>query len=285
MVLMIIAALVVLGLCLGSFVNALVWRVHEQEQETAKKKPSQKYLKKLSITKGRSICPHCQHELAAKDLVPVVSWLYLRGKCRYCHQPISWQYPLVESLTAILFVVSYSCWPTGLGHLYQQVLFGLWLLLVTGFMALSVYDIRWYLLPNRLLYPLYAPAVVWTAIVLSHVDKRPITVLVELAGALFIGGGLFYGIYQLSRGKWIGGGDVRLGWLLGLIVLTPPRALLFIFIASLLGCLVAIPLMSNKRLKRSSVVPFGPFLMAGAFLTVLFGARLLDWYHATFLNF
>jgi len=282
---MIIVALVLLGLCLGSFVNALVWRVHEQEHETAKKKPNQKYLKKLSITKGRSICPHCQHELAAKDLVPVFSWLYLRGKCRYCHKPISWLYPLVELLTAVLFAVSYIWWPTSLTLVYQQVLFGLWMVLVTGFMALSVYDVRWYILPNRLLYPLYLPAGLWAGIILAHVDKRLSSGLLELAGALLIGGGLFYAIYQLSQGKWIGGGDVRLGWLLGLIVLTPARALLFIFGASLLGCFVAIPLMVKKGLKANSVVPFGPFLMAGAFLTVLFGASLLHWYHATFLNF
>src|SRR4051812_13278636 len=103
MMLMIIAVLIVFGLCLGSFVNALVWRVHEQE---AAKKPN----KKLSVLNGRSMCPHCEHELAAKDLIPVLSWLSLGGKCRYCHKPISKQYPLVELLTALLVVGSYIWW-------------------------------------------------------------------------------------------------------------------------------------------------------------------------------
>src|SRR4051812_7602742 len=106
MMLMIYAILVVLGLCFGSFVNALVWRIHEQAEQGSKKKPNKSYIDKLSIRKGRSMCPHCRHELKALDLLPVVSWLALRGKCRYCGKPISVQYPLVELLTACLFVTS-----------------------------------------------------------------------------------------------------------------------------------------------------------------------------------
>src|SRR5580700_9634934 len=113
---MIIVVLAVLGLCLGSFVNALVWRLHEQsnpKQKTKNKKQKAKQLSanELSILRGRSMCPDCHHQLAAKDLVPVISWLDLRGKCRYCHRPISIQYPLVELATAGLFVFSYFFWP------------------------------------------------------------------------------------------------------------------------------------------------------------------------------
>src|SRR5665213_2769212 len=97
---MIIALLALLGLVFGSFVNALVWRLHEQEVLLEKrKKPSKKQLEKLSILNGRSMCPHCKHELAIKDLVPLFSWIALKGKCRYCGKPISWQYPVVELLT------------------------------------------------------------------------------------------------------------------------------------------------------------------------------------------
>jgi len=108
---MIIAVLVVFGLALGSFVNALVWRVREQTKEGSKKKPDSKYLKKLSVSKGRSMCPNCHHELTAKDLLPVISWLGLKGKCRYCRKSISAQYPLVELATAGLFAASYLLWP------------------------------------------------------------------------------------------------------------------------------------------------------------------------------
>src|SRR5690348_8244818 len=115
---MIVLLLGALGLGLGSFVNALVWRLHEQElaeeepkHKRAKGKARQLSAKELSIVSGRSMCPDCHHELAPQDLIPVLSWLWLRGKCRYCSKPISWQYPLVELVTAALFIVSYLSWP------------------------------------------------------------------------------------------------------------------------------------------------------------------------------
>src|SRR5579864_137748 len=117
MMLMIYVVLVVLGLSLGSFVNALVWRLHEQESVTKRRK-SKKV--DLSILHGRSICPNCHHELAVRDLVPVLSWLSLKGTCRYCGKPISWQYPIVEAATASLFILSYVYWPA---DLHGQALF------------------------------------------------------------------------------------------------------------------------------------------------------------------
>ncbi|HEX7368051.1 MAG TPA: prepilin peptidase, partial [Candidatus Saccharimonadales bacterium] len=146
---MIIVVLTVLGLIFGSFVNALVWRLHEQEGKS--KKSRQQY----SILNGHSMCPNCHHELAAKDLVPVLSWLWLRGKCRYCRKPISWQYPAVELMTGLLFVGSYLWWPLSLQGvgLFQFVV---WLGFIVGFMALAVYDLRWFTLPNRIVYPLIA---------------------------------------------------------------------------------------------------------------------------------
>ena len=136
---MIIAILAVVGLILGSFVNALVWRMHEG----------------LSVAHGRSMCPHCKHTLAARDLVPVFSWLMLRGKCRYCKKPISPQYPLVELATSGLFVASYIWWPSVFTG-SQEAIFVLWLAILVGLVALAVYDIKWFLLPNKLIYPLSA---------------------------------------------------------------------------------------------------------------------------------
>lgn len=279
MVLMIIVVLIVFGLVLGSFVNALVWRVHEQEMEQDKKNPNKQYLKKLSISRGRSMCSHCHHELAAKDLIPVISWLSLRGKCRYCGKSIP-DSPMVELSLAALFVVSYVYWPMALES-WQIAVFGLWLALLVGLLALMVYDLRWFLLPNRIIYPLTVIALVQAAIVVL-IAPQPIHTLLMMVVAVAIGGGLFYLIYQISDGKWIGGGDVRLGWLLGLIVATPARSLLFIFVAAISGSLVSLPLVASGKLKRSAVIPFGPFLILGAVVAVLFGAQIIDWYQNLF---
>ncbi len=283
MLLMIIAVLVVVGLCLGSFVNALVWRVHEQQAQASKKKPDKQYLAQLSVAKGRSMCPYCKHELAAKDLVPIFSWLSLGGRCRYCAKPISPQYPLVELATAGLFVFSYIWWPVPFSAA-QTAVFVLWLALLTGLVALLVYDARWFLLPNRLIYPLGVIAAVQAVIVIAAAN-RPAVALLNAVLAVIAGGGIFYLLFQFSGGKWIGGGDVKLGWLLGLVMATPARSLLLIFLASIGGSLASLPLIIGGRLKRTSLIPFGPFLIAAAVVVRLFGAAILHWYTRTFITF
>lgn len=279
---MIILLLLVLGLVLGSFVNALVWRIYESGVELEKKKPNNKYLDQLSISHGRSICTHCKHKLVAKDLVPVLSWLSLGGRCRYCKKPISWQYPLVELITATSFGLSYVWWPTEL-HGLQLAIFGLWLIILTILIALTVYDIRWMILPNRLVYPLTGVAAVFALLQVLN-SPVPGRVVINTLLATIIGGGIFYILFQVSDGKWIGGGDVKLGWALGLIVGTPARSLLFIMLASLLGTVVSLPLMATKKLGKTSIIPFGPFLMAGAIITVFFGSKLIDLYTSTLIK-
>jgi prepilin signal peptidase PulO-like enzyme (type II secretory pathway) len=283
MLLMIIAVLVVLGLCFGSFANALVWRVHEQADQAAKKKPDKKYLKQLSVAQGRSMCPNCKHELAAKDLVPVLSWLALGGKCRYCSKPISVQYPLVEVALASLFVVSYLYWPMFFGGA-QTVVFILWLALLTGLTALLVYDVRWFLLPNRFIYPLGVIAVA-QAVVSITAAGQPSTALLNTVLGVIAGGSIFYLLFQVSGGKWIGGGDVKLGWLLGLVAASPARSLLLIFVASAGGSLVSVPFLISGRMKRTSLIPFGPFLIIAVIIVQLFGAGIIHWYRQTFITF
>jgi prepilin signal peptidase PulO-like enzyme (type II secretory pathway) len=229
------------------------------------------------------MCPHCRHELKPRDLVPVLSWLILGGKCRYCNKSISVQYPLVELITAGIFVASYIWWPTQF-TVAQVIIFELWLVLLTGLMALLIYDLRWMLLPNRILYPLGYVAALLALVAASTGGDVPIAVLNTALG-LLVGGGLFYGLFQLSQGKWIGGGDVKLGWLLGAVAGTPGRALLLIFLASILGCLVSLPLLASNRTKANSLIPFGPFLIVAAIIVQLFGADILHWYRDAFLNY
>lgn len=279
--LMVIAALLLIGLSLGSFINALVWRVRQQELECEKSRPNAKRLRELSISKGRSMCPDCGHTLHAKDLIPVLSWLSVGGRCRYCRKPISVQYPLVELATAALLVGAYWHWPLALEGV-GWVLFSLWVLILTGLVALTVYDLKWYLLPNRIMLPLAGLGVVFAVLRISF-SPEPLHALVLTILSVLVGGGMFYVIFQISQGKWIGGGDVKLGALLGLVLGTPASSLLFIFLASLIGSLVAIPLLVSGRVKRDSVLPFGPFLILGAVIAWHFGETILNWYQTAFL--
>jgi prepilin signal peptidase PulO-like enzyme (type II secretory pathway) len=275
---MIIAVLILLGLCFGSFTNALVWRLHEQSLPKKKRKASDK---DLSISKGRSMCVNCGHTLQAPDLVPVLSWLALRGRCRYCRKTISWQYPLVEAVTAALFVISYVFWPEQLSG-WETAGFGLWLVSLTGFMALIIYDLRWMLLPNKIIFPLYGVA---AAFVLTQIaGESSLRPLLEAAFGVLVGGGLFYLLFQISDGRWIGGGDVKLGFLLGALLSDPLQAGLMLFVASLTATIVTVPLMLGGRISKKTRIPFGPFLIAAAVVVQLFGKAVTDWYVAHFIN-
>jgi len=276
MTVMIIVVLAVLGVILGSFVNALVWRLHEQAALVGKKgKATVERRQALSITKGRSMCPHCGHELAAKDLVPVASWLWLRGKCRYCRTSISWQYPLVELVAGGLFVASYLAWPlTFVGA--DLFVFGCWLVFVVGFVALTVYDLRWFTLPDRIVLPLVALAALQTCVAALWRGNWA-DLYAPLLGAVIIFG-LFWTLYQVSGGRWIGGGDVKLALVLGLLAGTPARAFLVIFGASLLGTCAGLPALVRSKRGLHTRIPFGPYLLLATYLTVLYGAQIISWY-------
>ncbi len=259
----------ILGLALGSFVNALVWRVHEQAHKKGAKS------KDLSILTGRSMCPDCKHTLSAMDLIPVISWVGLRGKCRYCKKSISWQYPLVELLVAAALSVSFYVWPYVLSGALGYPLFIIWAMIIVLFAALTVYDLRWMLLPNRLIYPtgaLTAGFVLLSSLILG--SWQPITS--GLIGAL-IAGGFFWLMYQISHGKWIGGGDVRLGFLLGLL-LGWQQTLMALSLAAYLSLAVIIVIVLLGRYHKRMRLPFGPFLIVAAYISLLWGSYVIDWY-------
>lgn len=272
----IIGGLVGLGLCLGSFVNALVWRLHKQSR--AKKKTDQ-----YSIVHGRSMCSSCKHPLAASDLVPVLSWLWLRGRCRYCKAPIP-DTPLPEVLMPLLLIVSYYTWPSlyGLWTVWTITLFAVWVLILTCFVALSLYDARWFLLPDRVVLPLTILCIVFT--ILCIVIKADYRVGVWAAVGATTIAGLFYAIEKLSRGAWIGHGDVKLGISLGTVAGSVWPALLVVFVASVLGSMYLVlallfgGMQRNKTPLMRREIPFGPFLIAATFLVVLWGQSLIGWY-------
>ena len=267
---MIYGLLTVLGLCFGSFTNALVWRLHKQASSSKKGA--------YSISRGRSMCPHCKHQLQALDLIPIVSWVALRGRCRYCGKPIP-DTPLPELLLPLLYLFSYLYWPL---KFYGEgiTLFIFWLLFLVGFMALALYDYKWQMLPNRVLFPLAGLALLELCLQLV-LFKGGLHVALGAVSGVLTGGGIFWILFQLSGGTWIGGGDVKLGALLGLILGGVTRSLLMIFGASLLGTLIMLPLLGQGKAKKTTRVPFGPFLIISAIILQLFGMSLISWYKRT----
>jgi leader peptidase (prepilin peptidase) / N-methyltransferase len=291
---LIVIWLAVAGLCLGSFVNALMWRLRQQEllaekkpkardQKAEKPKAKKRILKAedLSILKGRSMCSHCHHPLAAKDLIPVVSWLWLRGRCRYCHHKIE-DSPVAELLVPTLFILSYLFWPNGL-HDWGTVQFWFWLVFVVGFVALMLYDLHWYILPDRIVYPLIALAVLEVLIHVAFFSGDWQAFLTAICGVA-IASGIFYVLFQISRGAWIGGGDVKLGIVLGLLLGGPLPSLFLLFLASTLGSLVSLPLLMTGKVKRDTLIPFGPFLLAATCIVVLFGSHFTRWLNSLVLR-
>lgn len=256
---MVVALLILVGLALGSFVNAFIWRIHKGRNWVSE----------------RSECTHCHHVLGPLDLVPVVSYLFLRGKCRYCHKPIQ-DSPLTELLVPSLFVISYYFWPISLSGVGLFV-FVLWLAFLVGFVILTIYDLKWMLLPDIVVYPLISLAVAGVLVVWLCFGGSSEAALGAVSGAAIISG-IFYVLYKLSKGRWIGFGDVKLGIVLGLLSGSALSSLLVLFIASIIGMLIALPLMLFGKANRKTQLPFGPLLIIGLFVTVLFGTQIINWY-------
>lgn len=266
---MVVLYLFVLGLCLGSFVNAFVWRFHELE-----KKVSEKRRQELSVTHGRSMCVNCGHTLKATDLIPLVSWLGLRGRCRYCKRPISIQYPVVELLTAVLFVTSYFVWPYGFDALGIG-LFLAWLGMAAGLIALAIYDIRWMRLPFGISFSLAGFWLLILALLSTFEGIGRLHIGYAIIGGALLSG-LFWLLLVISDGRWIGGGDIPLGALLGLLAGSVLSAAALLFFASLLGSIYALPLLASGKLTPKSRIPFGPFLIAAGIAVFLLGPRVSE---------
>jgi prepilin signal peptidase PulO-like enzyme (type II secretory pathway) len=264
--------LAVFGLALGSFVNALVWRVHEQGSKNKTKSIN------LSVINGRSVCVHCKHVLAWHDLFPVFSWLFLAGKCRYCKKPISKQYPIVEIAMSLVFVFSYVFWPKELNASGQWVLFVTWLLTSVGLMALLVYDAKWMLLPNRIVYPAFLVAAAGRFVYIAGFEAHKGSAALAWVLSIAVASGIFWLLFMVSQGKWIGYGDVRLGLITGTILADPAKSFLMIILGSFLGTVFILPALALGKKKLASKLPYGPFLIAATYLVLLFGDKILDWY-------
>jgi prepilin signal peptidase PulO-like enzyme (type II secretory pathway) len=246
----------VFGLIFGSAINAMVWRLYVGR----------------SWVRGRSECPDCGHKLAAKDLVPVVSWLALGGKCRYCRKPIK-DHPVVELVTAVGFAL--SAWALAPTTTVGWVRLGLWLVLLVLLIVLAVYDLRWMLLPDKVMVPLVLVALAYTATM--AVMAHSLWVLGGAALAALAAGGAFYVLAVVSKGRAMGGGDIKLAFALGLMLGVQGTAVALL-VAFNAAALVAIGLMVVRRRKLRDQIPFGPFLVGGAVVAFLFGHQIVAWY-------
>lgn len=256
--------LIFVGLAFGSFVNALVWRIHESSEESSG----------ISVLRGRSLCMHCRHVLAPRDLIPVISYVQLKGKCRYCGAAIP-DTPFAEVVLPLLFLASYMFWPHGFSGI-GVTLFILWLSALVILVALLIYDMKWMILPDRLVAALALIASVM--LFLFGYDFGFWNILASAALAAASIGGLFHVLHLVSQGQWIGGGDVKLGYAIGLLIIQPLQALMVIFLASLLGVVFALPQLVRSRVGMMSKIPFGPFLIAATIAIFLFGELFNDWF-------
>ena len=255
--------LFIVGLCLGSFVNAAIWRIKH----------------KKDLLFGRSECTKCHYKLGILDLIPVVSWLSLGGRCRKCNTRISTQYPLVELATGALFVASLAFWPFSFATVPHLILFCLWLCACVTLVFLFVYDLKWLILPDKAVVILCLIGLGMT-IVYGIDAQSMIQFLQNLVFSLLILSGFYLLLYMYSKGKWIGFGDVKLGVGLALLLCNWQLALIALFLANLFGTLVFTPLMVMQKVKRTSHIPFGPFLIAGTIVAMLWGQSIVEWYNA-----
>lgn len=286
---MYIAFLVFIGLAgtaFGSFAGAQVWRLRARQLEEDKKNGEKvsrteysrlKPLLKKSIKEDRSRCLSCGHELAWYDLLPIVSWVTLRGRCRYCKKQIGWTEFLLETCLGLIFVCSIIFWPGDISQPIEWAKIFLWLSALVVLAINFVYDMRWSLLVSWLNWALIGLGVIFAT--LTIISSGDITAgILSTAGSVLVLGGLYGLLWLISRGKWVGEGDIYLGTGIGLFLGDWKLALIALFLANLVGTLIVLPSLMTNRLERGSHIPFGPLLIIGGLLAWFFGPTILDWY-------
>jgi prepilin signal peptidase PulO-like enzyme (type II secretory pathway) len=260
---MIYVFLAIVGAAMGSFSGAVVWRLR----------------KKKDFVRDRSECEKCHHKLGTFDLIPIFSYIFLRGRCRYCRKPIVPDTLLIELTGAVLFTLSYLLFPLeGVGTVVKSTtLFVLWLTILVGFMILGLYDTKYGLLPNKILFPTMAVAGIYFAVDSFWVaGVEPLGVLGGFVLSLLpITGlyGLLYLIGEKTGRHLVGFGDVKLGIVIAFL-LSWDSAFIVLFLANVLGALFSLFLVLTKRKKITSLIPFGPFLILATILVFLLQINL-----------
>lgn len=260
-------ALFILGAAVGSFTSVVIYRLHS---------------KKKGIFTGRSHCPNCETELQPLDMIPIASYLSLRGQCRYCSKAISYMYPLLELITGGLFSLLFLKFPFFNGALqFSGPLFGIYALHAFYIFVLVFtffFDLRYLRVADEILLPAILIGLIATLAtpLTPHFLDALIGVLLSLA---------FFGIqYAASKGTWIGLGDLRIGAFMGAI-LGWKLTIVALFISYLVGSAVSIFVVAKKKKFVGVKIAFAPMLVTGTLITMFFGDAILKWYLMDVLGF
>ncbi|MFQ5706888.1 MAG: prepilin peptidase [bacterium] len=244
------AIIFLLGTILGSFLNVCIYRLP----------------RKLSILRPGSHCPRCKTAFPLWFNIPLLSYVLLRGKCRYCKRPISIRYPLVEFLTGALLALVFNIYGLGLAFIEYSVL-------ILFLVPISFIDIDYKLILNRLTFPGMA-----IGLALSVLFHR--TSIYQALAGLFLGGGFLWLVgllgHALFKKESMGGGDIKLAAMIGAFL--GPQVILALFLAFFLTIPAIIIGMSLGRIQMGSALPFGPFISSGAVSMVCFGHQLIRLY-------
>jgi len=244
----------IFGLIIGSFLNCLIWRLYKDESLA-----------------GRSYCPQCRRTIAWYDNIPLLSFFLLQGRCRHCREKISWQYPLVELMTAILFLLTFQA--DSFNSQFSWLLLRDWFLIIT-LVIVFVYDLRWQFVPVKVIWLM--GALIWILNIILGVSW--ITTLSFAAlGAIF-----FCFQYFLTKKKGVGEGDIWLGAFLGAAYPSAGLLLLIMVLSYGLGSIISLILVLRTKKNWKSRIALGPFLASGAIITLIWGEKIITWYLGLF---
>ena len=255
-IVMILLSSFVFGLILGSFLNVVICRLKNGR----------------NIVFGRSFCPECKIQLKWHDLIPLLSFIFLKGRCRYCRKKISWQYPIVELISGLLWILVFYKFGISPVNIYYLFIFSL-------FLVIAVYDFKWRIIPDKIIYPAVILVLffnLFNAFKLGNLKIFIEPLFIALGAFLF-----FYLLFYFSKGRAMGFGDAKLAFLIGLF-LSPLSAVIAFALAFIIGTAFGIILIGlgkiflrYKKWGMKSQIAFGPFLILGTIL-VFFLSKVVN---------
>lgn len=268
------------GLIVGSFLNVVVFRQESGEQ----------------MVRGRSHCQHCSHVLEWYDLFPIFSFIALAGKCRYCRKKLSIQYPVVEFITGVLFAAVFSVFGGSVadGNFTALISLFYYLFITSILIVIFVYDLKHYIIPDNIIYLAVIVSLVYMVfpvffniIDLAINNNLQFSIfslqsilnfqIIDSLFAAIAASAFFFSIVVVTHGEGMGGGDVKLAFLMGLI-LGWLKILAALFLAFTIGAICGIIFIMMKKKALKSAIPFGPFLVLGTFVAIFWGEEIVKWY-------